>query len=774
MGFPRALPLLLLASVAVAQDYGFRGMEIYKLDDQTGDLTPCDLDGDGLMDLVVANNDKAKIEVLLRRREKVPPKELQGEKLPNDLLDDQYFERKEILTEKQVLSLAVADLDGDGRLDVAYYGKPEELVVAFGDGKGAFPRTKRWPLEDGLDVAAGDLDGDGRADLVLLTATATSILYQSADGALREPVKLPHSEKGMDGVMVVDLDGDGRKDLVLVDAGSPRSVRARFQRADGSLGPEIAFETTPWRVIDFVDLDPAPGMETLVVQRNSGVMRALRLAPDKERTLLGSVETYAFEAGGSGKDRSLAIGDLNGDKRMDVVVTEPGSAQVAVYLQDAAGGLGGRRLFPSLSSSDAVRVADLDGDGRGEVLVLSSAEKALGVSRWEADGRLPFPTMLDTSGVPKAFDVGDLDGDGKADLAVIVQGPDDKKVRAQIFLQRGGEGASGAGAGGEGPGAEAAKAAEFPLVLAQTVQLETVKDPPEDMLIMDIDQDGRNDLLLFDSREAMRVFRQDKEGGFTDEAAKGTRYRGDLAYGATRGSASPGDVDGDGKPELLLASKNFTRALVLDADGGLTVKDQANAASPRAQVKGGAALDLDGDGKAEVVLYDREGKTVSVLKRDTAGVFTVAENAPVGELDFKALHAADLDGDGKEDLLLFGKERFAVLRAGGVRKTLQEIASYETPARDAALWVFAVGDMNGDGKPDVAIIDRGNRGIEIVSYDPKDGFKQALHWTIYEKKLHEERRTQGGPHDLVIADFDGDGKQDIALLVQDRLIVYPQ
>ncbi len=760
MGFPRVLPFLLIASVAAAQEYGFRGMEIYKLDDQTTDLTPCDIDGDKLADLVFANNGKAKIEVLLRRREKVPPKELQGEKLPNDLADDQYFERKEILTEKQVLSLAVADLDGGGHLDVAYYGKPEELVVAFGDGKGAFPRTKSWQIDEGVAVDAGDLNGDARADLVLLTSTATSIFTQSADGALREPVKLPHSEKGMAGVMVVDLDGDGRKDLALVDPGSVRSVRARFQRGDGSLGPEVAFETTPWRVIDFVDIDPSPGAETIVVQRNSGVLRVLRLAVDKERALLGSVETYAFEAGASGRDRSLALGDVNGDKRIDVVATEPGSAQVAVYLQDEGGGLGGRRLFPSLSSSDAVRVADLDGDGRGEVLVLSSAEKALGVSRWDAEGRLPFPTLLEINGVPKAFDVGDVSGDGRADLAVVAE--EDKKLRAVVFVQQ----PAGAGAVA-GPPA-------LPLVQAPIVQLEALKQAPEDLLIMDIDQDGRNDLLLFDSREAMRVLRQDEAGGFVDQAAKGRSYRGDLAHQATRGSASAGDVDGDGKPELLLASKSFSRAIVLDAKGGLAVKDQANAASPRAQVKGGAALDLDGDGRSEIVLYDRDGKTVSVLNRDPAGVFGVTENAPVGELEFKALHATDLDGDGDQDLVLFGKERFAVLRARGAKRTLEEILAYETPARDAVLSIFGVGDLNGDGGPDIAIVDRGNRGIEVVSYGDASGFKQMLRWTVYEKKLHDERRPEGGPHDIVVADFDGDGRNDIALLIHDRLLVYPQ
>jgi hypothetical protein len=306
------------------------------------------------------------------------------------------------------------------------------------------------------------------------------------------------------------------------------------------------------------------------------------------------------------------------------------------------------------------------------------------------------------------------------------------------------------------------------------IPLDTVKQAPEDLLVMDIDQDGKRDLLLFESREAMRVLRQDAAGGFVDESAKGTAYRGDLAYQASRGSATPCDVDGDGKPELLLAAKNFARALVLNAKGALEVKDQANAATPRAQVKGGAALDLDGDGRAEIVLYDRDGKAASVLKRNEAGVFDVRENVAIGELEFKALDAADLDGDGDQDLVLFGKERFAVLRARGARRTLEEIRAYETAARDAALSIFAVGDLGGDGKPDVAVVDRGNRGIEIVAYDPKEGFRQQLRWTVYEKKLHDERRAEGGPHDIVVTDLDGDGRNDIALLVHDRLIVYLQ
>ena len=79
----------------------------------------------------------------------------------------------------------------------------------------------------------------------------------------------------------------------------------------------------------------------------------------------------------------------------------------------------------------------------------------------------------------------------ETDVVVVVEGPDDKKYRAQVWLQK-------------EPKAEGGPAAA--LVLAQVIQLESLKQAPDDLLILDIDQDGRNDILLFDSREAMRVF----------------------------------------------------------------------------------------------------------------------------------------------------------------------------------------------------------------------------------------------------------------------------
>jgi len=738
----RAVFLLLAISPLLAGDapYGFSGMEIYKLDWKTARLTAADVDGDGLCDLIVANNRKAKIEILLRRKEPVPLESGRGGKLPNELAYDRWFETREILTEKEVFSIAAADLNADGAVDVAYFGRPEELVVAYGDGKGGFPRNVRFPAKDGAalyrGLAAADLDGDGRTDLAHVGKGFTAIYFQKDDGRLGEPRKLPHSDDGVAVLEAVDVDGDGRCDLAHLIPSSPRSVRIRFQSEDGTLGPVVALETAPWRLGAFTDL-PGAGAELTVVQRSSGVLRVLGVERrDAQGALgLGDPLLYAFESTGGKKARGVAVGDVDGDGRMDVVVAEPDTAQVAVHLQRDDGRLGSRRTFPSLANIDAVRVADLDGDKRAEVVVLSTAEESVGVASMDEAGRLPFPRLLELPGKPLAIDA-------RPRLVVVYE--QDKARLARVY----------------------AGDAET------TIALEGVKSGPDAVLWHDFDQDGRADLVLLDRFGQARVWLDRGEGKFA--AAEGGGAAAGMLNRLDESAVRLGDVDGDGKDELLVASKNFARALRLGASGSPEVVDQANGRSPRSQVKGAVAADFDGDGKPDMALFDRDGNEVTLLQRGATGVFGVVGSIPLGTFDYQSMIATDLNGDKRTDLLLAGRTRFAVMYAGGRSFELVERHTYERREEYASLGDFARGDLNGDGGADLALIDRGTRSLAIVSYDAEAGFRERIAWPVYEKKMHEDEKRGGGAREIVVADFTGDGKDDIAILIHDRVLVYPQ
>src|SRR5215471_5076981 len=190
--------------------FGFTGPEIFPIDSQISQLRVADLDGDGLNDLIVVNNSRSKINLLYNQTGKTNLTEktrFSGRSEINDLPPDARFRIDSISSEKRIACLVVADLNGDGRPDIAYYGEPKELVVLYNQGTNGWSAPRRWPIEDGQlspnALCTGDLNGDGRTDLVLLAENYVYFLPQQSDHTLGEPVKIPLSA-AVKSVQVVD------------------------------------------------------------------------------------------------------------------------------------------------------------------------------------------------------------------------------------------------------------------------------------------------------------------------------------------------------------------------------------------------------------------------------------------------------------------------------------------------------------------------------------------------------------------------------------------
>src|SRR2546430_3487510 len=177
--------------------FAFTGPEIFPIDHQSGHLRAADLDGDGLQDLIIVNNFRSKINLLYNRTGQTNQAEVKaaGKRELNELPPDARFRIDSIASEKRISSLVVADLNGDGRPDIAYYGEPKELVLQFNQGTNGWSGPKRWPVDDGLldanALASGDLNGDGRTDLLLLGENYVYLLVQTTNHTLAEPEKIP-------------------------------------------------------------------------------------------------------------------------------------------------------------------------------------------------------------------------------------------------------------------------------------------------------------------------------------------------------------------------------------------------------------------------------------------------------------------------------------------------------------------------------------------------------------------------------------------------------
>ena len=191
-----AAPLHAATTNSPAPTFGFSGPEVFPIENFMSDLRAADLDGDGLNDLIVVNNARSKITLLFNqtgRTNKTAAPTVRTD--INDLPPDARFRIDSIASEKRIASLAVGDLNKDGRPDIAYYGEPRELVVQYNLGTNGWSSPKRWPIEDGQltqnGLVTGDLNGDGRADLLLLAENHVYHLAQQKDGSLAEPEKIP-------------------------------------------------------------------------------------------------------------------------------------------------------------------------------------------------------------------------------------------------------------------------------------------------------------------------------------------------------------------------------------------------------------------------------------------------------------------------------------------------------------------------------------------------------------------------------------------------------
>jgi hypothetical protein len=755
---------LLAAPVRAADkeaDFGFLKPEQFPIDPQISLLHAADLNGDGLTDLIVVNNARSKINLLYNRTgntNSALPR--LGEKREiNDLPPDARFRIESIASEKRISSLVVADLNGDGKPDLAYYGEPKELVVLYNQGTNGWSAPKRFPIDDGQltinALAAGDLNGDHLTDLVLLGENNLYYLRQNPDHSLAEPQKIPFSGE-VKAVQVLDINGDGRDDLLLVNWDSPNPFRFRLQNSEGELGPEIYFTLPAIRSYMADDLDGDHKSEVVTIAQNSGRAAVSHFDQKPAEPLSGAFKQGQFQVLPLNRTtrghRGILWADVNGDGLPDLLVAEPDSGQLSLYLQKPDGSLSAAKTFPTFTGVSQLAVSDWDKSGTPKIFLLSSDEHQVGVTQLDQHGRIPFPAIIPLDGKPLTMTVGPLQPGAKPSLAVITE-----QDTNRWLVTRTADGKS------------------------HTQKLsDEFKAMPSSMTMLDANQDGLADLIVLIPYEKIKVLIQKPDKTTFDEEDV-------LPPGGSSEEPwlSVMDVDGDGKPELLLAQKNFVRAVVLRPEAGhganakpvwnFFVKDQINGASSDSRIVGAAPLRNGANAVDSLFLLDAERKELTLSERDKAGVWTVTRNLPLPLSDFTALRAVDLGSTVNNSLAFIGVNAVATLATTGKVWEFSEWDSYETPIKDGHLSDVIAGDLNNDGRKDLVFLETAKNYLDLVTFEKPHKLVPATRWQVFEERTFRSRRNDANePREAVVADVTGDGKADLIVLVHDRILVYPQ
>lgn len=377
-----------------------------------------------------------------------------------------------------------------------------------------------------------------------------------------------------------------------------------------------------------IQLRHYPGLMLVVLPVSTGCVAP---APETPRFACASLTS----AGGEGSFAVIAA-DLDGDGRLDLVVSQSDAGSVASFRNRGAGRMESAGRWPVGRVPRGLAAADFDGDGRLDVAVANASSHDITVLRGRGDGTLvPIDSPSKAGWAPFQLLAEDLDGDPHVDLIVVDESNwSDASRRGTVSLLRG---------NGDG-------------TFRRTATL-TAGIHPAYAVLVDLDRDGRQDLIVANWNAAsLSVFRRTGPGSFA-EATEVPVPDAAPTYGM-----AVADFDTDGHADLAVADVSGQLHL-MRGDGSGGVRFWRSVAMAGAGTRDVVATDLDGDGRVDLVTADQHSHSLSMLLGRGAGEFSAPIALQVGRRP-RSLTAADIDGDGMVDLIVAnqGDDSVSVLR----------------------------------------------------------------------------------------------------------------
>ncbi len=756
--------------------YGFGEMEVLKLGPGIDPPLVCDINHDGLNDLILLNNRNSRLDLLLQKKN-FDPGTVELEPQEDDINDifarekNWRFKRVLFPLNWQVESVQVGDFNNDHILDFALYTRDEGLRLILqekpdqskpSDSKD--PVAPQWKPDRKIDIreglptssalACGDLNHDQKDDLVVLAQDSVFVLLQGQDG-LSEPVRHYSASGKLRQVDIADVNGDKRDDLVLLTAAvEDYPVRVRLQTAHGSLGPEIRLEMPFALSMETAPLakDRVKSIFTTIAAKSHRIV--LYQLSQQEEKRAKPVLTYPLPTAGKKDNVDIAAADINGDGLLDMIVTSPDQATFWVCLADGKGRLSDPETFPGFRDMRGVVAFRQPGESKDRLAVFSYDEKLIGLTHYE-NGRLIYPQTVQLAGEPQAFDAMDFDGDGRQDLVYVFR--DEKKAYHLGIISH--------------PGTDQEKAQE-------SIPLNSLRDKPVGMCGVDIDHNGKTDVLIFQPYKPLLLYRNPQG----EETRKG--INAGLVSDIAPKAVSVANLGADGGQACLVAQKNFARAIVFDAEKGWQVVDQFQAEQDNANLTTALACQIITETPGlEIVTYDNARGELSILVGDEDGIYRMREQIEIGSILERKIVCGNFGG-GTPSLMLCGADKLIQIPMSGQVALASQVAAYDPVDEDKTRYGLVVtGDVNNDNYPEILAVDHAGNHIDLLTFDEQGTLVRAYRLKVFEEadlaqnepSLMDRRTASGGePRSVKIGDVTGDGKNDLVVMVHDRLIIYPQ
>lgn len=523
-------------------------------------LATCDLDRDGDLDVVVANGTNNSVATVLQTgfRTFVVSQTVSGPVLPWDVAagDLDLDGRLELVSANRegndvtvfranagglyslserlggsattplANSVCLADLDGNGELDIAASAESTPEISLFLQQAGVFSRTALAPSVSGASwrtLAAGDIEGNGEVELIAADGAGHRVFtFSPRRPAGRAPSltnarSLPGPNDARRRTLAADLDDDGDVDIASGE-GVNDSLRLWFQSAPEVFGAGVRARVMQEpRALAALDADGDGDLDLAVVEGVGDQILVLsQVAPGTFEMLGAPLQGGSAAAGMS----ELVSADLDGDGRIDLCTANAGSGSVTTFANGPLGFTGPEVVLDSLSGLPALLARDLDRDGIPDLVASSLDDATVRILRGSRDGgfEITKPFGAGATPAPIALACADLDHDGRLDLLV-----DASATELRTFLQ------------GEDDEFLANPSQILPIGTAVTLDAG------------DVNGDGWSDALSTDFLSNSMAFTFGHGSGYFESAVA----RVTLQFPTAVLSGSLVDLDGDGSLDVL-------------------------------------------------------------------------------------------------------------------------------------------------------------------------------------------------------------------------------
>lgn len=699
-----------------------------------------DVSGDGLPDFVTINYQKS-LSIFINTS------------IPGAI----SFEKKtDIITLKDVRKLVIMDIDNDGRQDICTINTGDSSFSVYRnisiDTVGFAAKQDFAMGKPVADIAVADMDGDANPEVVLASSTNILLLKNtSTEGNITFAPATAYSViENLLSVTTGDLNGDGKLDIIPVSSYGPLQI---FKNISSPGNPGFIAVSTQQNVpggfitISDLDGDGKPDICGLDYKNAFVVLKNVTAGTDS----ISFDEKKSF-ATGSTNILSLFVGDLNGDGQPEACFTSYDVSDKVFILRNrvtdaiipsftpTTGGYGTLVKIKGAGFTGASRVSFGDITATSFTVTADTAIEAIVGTGASGNVTVNTPTGL------------------KSKAGFVFTGPAVSGPRIESFTPESGAAGSTVTITGANFGSTPESnivyfgAVRATVISASTGLLKVIVPASATYRPISV---TNNNFTGFSNKPFNITFGP----GTAFSTAIYKTFEGIAAdYAAT--DLGAGDLDGDQLADLaVLKNQKISIYKNVSKIGGIALSAPLEIPVPDGLQKIITA-DIDGDGRLDLLANNTTANSIYVFRNissnGTLSFAAYVEIATVKPPVRIAVH--DIDLDGKPDIIaaIPASNAVAVFRNTGASGIFTFAPRVDVIMPNFSPSAFAVGDIDGDGKPDIAINNASNLGVAVLTV--------LRNTTSGNQVSFIQKDTSFGEYlasDIAISDIDNDGKPDI-------------